>query len=269
MDVAVDHGVALVQAHGAVVGFHHNHGHHEHDGQQRIEVIGNGLDKQFKAGHTGAVGIGRHRRRPRADGRNHTDGGRCGVDDIRQFGTGDAVVVRHGGHHRAHGQAVEIVVDEDEHAQCEGGQLRAHTGFDMGLGPAAECGGGARLINQCHDDAQHHQEQEDAGGAADGGDEAGVGDVVDRRGHRAAAGEDSTHGDTEEQRGIHLFGNQSQTDGDNGRNQRPEGAVDLYAGCGDADGQCQYGDHHDDGDNVFDFHDFTTPLNCIASALTL
>ena len=56
----------------------------EHDGQKRVEVIGNDLDEQLDARDAGVqvLGRSRDRRSPRRDGRDHADGRRRGIDDV-------------------------------------------------------------------------------------------------------------------------------------------------------------------------------------------
>ena len=77
-----------------------------------------------------------------------------------------------GTHHSAHGQAVEIVVDEDQDAQQHGHQLSTGTGVH-GLGsPTAKGLGAAGLVHQVHHDTQDHQEHDD-------GDVAGIGNGGD------------------------------------------------------------------------------------------
>ena len=43
------------------------------------------------------------------------------VDDVGELRTGDVVAVADRTHHRAHREAVEVVVDEDERAEPRGG----------------------------------------------------------------------------------------------------------------------------------------------------
>ena len=86
------------------------------------------------------------------------------------------MLVRNGPHDAAHGEAVEVVVDENQHAQEHGGQLGPDAAFNMVLGPAAEGGGAARLVHQAHHGAQDNQEDQDAHvvGIGDGGHDAVV-----------------------------------------------------------------------------------------------
>ena len=134
------------------------------------------------------------------------------------------MLVRHGTHDAAHGEAVEIVVNEDQHAQQDGGQLRAHAGFDVGLGPAAKGGAAARLVHQGHHHAQQHQENQDAQvvGVGHGGDEAAAEQPVHGVFQMEVIQQQRPGGDAHEQGGVYFLGNQGQHDGDDGRHQRPE-----------------------------------------------
>ena len=125
---------------------------------------------------------------PGGNGSDHADrrGGR--VDQIGQFGAGNPVAVGDRAHDRADGQAVEIVVDEDQDAEDEGRQHGAHAGLDVLFRPAPDGRGAAGVIDERHDDAQQYKENEDAGVAGDGGDHAAglvsVGDQRVQRPHR-------------------------------------------------------------------------------------
>ncbi len=81
-----------------------------------------------------------------------------------------------GPHHSAHRQAVEVVVDEDQHAQQHGQQLCGAPGLYGLGGPASEGLRSAALVHQIHHDAQRHQKDDDAHVAAVGqhGDDAVV-----------------------------------------------------------------------------------------------
>ena len=141
------------------------------------------------------------------------------------------MAVGDGAHNGAHRQAVEIVVDEDEDAQNEGGQRSAHLGLDVLGSPAAKGGRTAGGVHQGHDDAQQHQEQEDAGIVGNGCHQAVIDDHVQCADGGEILGEQSAHGDADEQGTVGLFGDEGQGDGDDGGNQGPEGAVHAVGGC--------------------------------------
>ena len=153
-------GVALILEHGAILDLHHNHGDHHHNGEQGVEVEGDRLDED---GQALAVGhIAGHCGGPGADGGDDAHRGGGGVDEVGQLHPGDVVLVGDGAHDRAHGEAVEVVVNEDQNAQHDGGQLRPHPAFDVLGGPAAEGGGAAGLVHQADHSAQDDQEDQDA-----------------------------------------------------------------------------------------------------------
>ena len=132
-----------------------------------------------------------------------------------------------GAHHAAHRQAVEIVVDKDQHAQGHGGQLRAGPGLDVLGSPLAEGRRAACLVHQGHHGAQDDQEHQNAHVVAvrQNSDDAAGEHVV----HGAFKGEPGVqhraHHNADEQRGIHLFGDEGQADGHHRRQQGPEGRV--------------------------------------------
>ena len=131
----------------------------------------------------------------------------------------------HGTHHRAHGQAVEIVVHKDHNAQDHGHQLRAGAGLDVLLGPAAEGSGAAALVHQVHHDAQLDQEDDDTDVPAirQHRNQTGIG--ANQRNDRIPGAESGDHQGAsqaaEEQRGIDLLADQRQSNGYQRREQRP------------------------------------------------
>lgn len=62
-------------------------------------------------------------------------GRRGSVDEVRELSAGNVVLVRNGAHYRAHRQAVEVVVNEDEHAQQECGECCSLAAFDVSRPP--------------------------------------------------------------------------------------------------------------------------------------
>ena len=225
--MAVELSGHLMHTHGAVVELHQGQGDDEHEGQQGVEVVGDGANEQLDAGEAG-VQIGGHAGDgggPGGDGSDHADGGGGGVNDVSQLGPGDLVAVGDGAHDGAHGQAVEVVVNEDQDAQGEGGQSGAHPGLDVLLCPAAESGGAAGGVDQSNDDAQDNQEQEDTGVIRNGGDKAVVeGGIQSGNGGEVCA-EQSAYQHADEQGGVSLLGDEGQNDGQNGGHQRPESTV--------------------------------------------
>ena len=258
-------------AHGAVVELHGDEREDEDEGQDGIKVVGDGLDEQLDAAHAGIEvrRRGGDRRRPGRDRRDHAHGRGRGVDEVGQLRAGDLVVVGDRAHDGADGQAVEIVVDENEHTEHERGQLRADARFDVRLGPAAEGGGAARRVDQRDDDAQQHEEQEDARVAGDGGDEAVIDNGVERRHGREAAGEQTAHQHADEQRAVRFLGDERENDRNDRRQQRP-GRVGqrraVRAFDGGHDQRRRKGEQDDDRQNGFPgvlFHGCHSQIKCV------
>ena len=145
------------------------------------------------------------------------------------------MALRHGTHHGAHGQAVEIVVDEDQHAQQHGQQLRTGAGLHGLLGPAAEGSGTAGLVHQVHHDTQDDQEDQD--GDVDGVDHAdaltGADEIHDHLpGLEVGQQQGGCHA-AQEQGRIHFLADEGQCDCDNRGEQGPAGTYKARAIIGD------------------------------------
>ena len=217
-------GAQFGLAHGAEVEVAQaDHDHHD-DGEQGVEVVGDGGHEGGKVAFKGAGGfqVAAHGGGPAGDGRDDADGGGGGVDDVGQLGAGDLVTVRHRAHDRAHGEAVEIIVDEDEGAQAAGGEHGHALALDALGGPVAVGTGTAGTRDGEHQRAQQGTEDDDVeidlvhhGGE---GDLHGLDDQVARA--HAQAIDDGAAENTEEEGGNDFLGDQGQGDGDDGRQQR-------------------------------------------------
>ena len=255
------HGVALIGRHGAEIGLEQHQPHHHHNGEQGVEVIRDGPDEQVQP--LPVLGEGGHGGGPGGDGGDDADGGGGGVDEVGQLGPGHLVLVGDGPHDRAYGEAVEVVVDEDQAAQHNGGDLRPHPGLDVLLRPSAEGGGASRLVHHAHNGPQYDQKHQDAHIVAVG--QGGHDPVAEGVGHRALKGEvgvqQAARQNADKQGGIDLLGDQRQGDGDHRGQQGPR-AVEKGAGRGDVarvfavragfagDGPAVLGQHHPGGSAV-------------------
>ena len=221
----------LIHPHRTVIEFCEREREHHHDGQQRVEVIRNGADEQLQT--VCALDKAGDGCRPRGD-RGDDAHGRCrGVDKVGELGTGDAVLVRDRTHDRADGQAVEIVVDEDEHAEGNGSELRADLGLDVLDRPSAERRRAARAVHHHDHRAEHHEEDQnaDVAGAGERRADHAVGkDVLECADEVKVGIQQTADEDADEQRRVDLLGQQRQRDGNDGRHERPEGAVDVAGG---------------------------------------
>ncbi len=162
--------------HGAEIDIQQRDDHDHQQGHQAVVVPGDLLDEHLNTADRLGIDVAGHGGSPGGHGSDHADGSGRGVDDVGQLRAGDLVGLGDGTHDGAHGQAVEVVVDEDQHAQQHGHQLRAAAGLDGLLRPAAEGLGAAGLVHQVHHDAQDDQEHDDGdvAGVRNGGDDTVV-----------------------------------------------------------------------------------------------
>ena len=233
--VAAEFRVVLMELHGAEVEVHQRKGDHHGDGQQRIEVVRNGLKEHQEAVDARAVRHGgRDRRRPGADRRDDAHRGcRC-IDNIRELRAGYLVLIGHGQHHGADREAVEIVIDEDQAAERDRRKLCARAGLDLMRRPLAEGSGAARLVHQAYHNAQDDEEDQDAYVPSVAQlfrhhfENAG-----DRMLQAVTARRDvlqhAAHHDADEQRSVNLFCDQSKADCDDRRQQGPEGSISILS----------------------------------------
>ena len=137
------------------------------------------------------------------------------------------MAVRDRSHDRADGQAVEIVIDKDQAAQYGRCELRASSGFDVRLRPAAECGGAAGLVHHGDDRPENDQEDQDTDvvGVRDGSNDAVRKDRIQRHLEVSVCREDRAEHDSNEQGGINFLRDQRQDDRYQRRDQRPERVV--------------------------------------------
>ena len=231
VEIAVEHGVHLVQAHRAEVELHEDDRDDEHDGQQRIEVIGDRLHEQDEA--LAVLGVARNGGGPGADRGDHADRGGGRVDEVGELCAADLVAVGDREHDGADGQAVEIVVHEDEHAQNERGDHGADAALDVLLGPASEGRAAAGAVDEHDEDAEDDEEHEVAREIRDGGDDRLAQHRVERADGGEVVGKERAQQHADEQGGEDLLRDQREDDRDDGRHERPE-RIGHGAARGDA-----------------------------------
>ena len=223
--IAVFHRIFFVFGHGAEVHIEHYQPYHHHKGEQGVEVVRNGADEQVQP--LSVLGKGGHGSGPGGDRRYNADRRGGGIDEVGQLGPGNTMLIGNGPHDAAHGEAVEIVVNEDEAPQHNGGQLGPRPGLDIFLGPASKGGGASRLVHQAHDGPQNNQEDEDAHVVAvrQGGHDA-VLEGMEHRTFKAEVGvQQTSHQNADEQGGVDLFGDERQGNGNDRGQQGPRGVV--------------------------------------------
>ena len=211
-------------AHGAVIHLQHRDANHHDDGQQGVEIVGDGPDKNgepvLSGNKTG------HSRGPGGDGGDDAHGGCRGVDQVGQLGPGDVVLVCHRTHNAPHCQAVKIVVDKDQHAQKDGGKLGPCPRLDVFLRPLAEGGRASHLVHHADHDAKDDKEHDNPHIVAVGEhrDDASLENVSDGSLKGKSRVKNAADQNSDKQGAVHLLGDQGQHDGHKGRQERP--------GCG-------------------------------------
>ena len=156
------------------------------------------------------------------------------------------MVVRHGAHDGAHGQAVEVVVNKNENAERKGRQLRADACFDVLLRPAAKRGRAACGVDKRDDNAEQHQKQEDAGIVRNGGHEALIDDGIQRSDRLEARGKERSDQHADKQRAVGLLCDQRQNNRNQRRHQRPDTDGKAFALCALHAGQNDQQEHERD-----------------------
>ena len=236
--------------HRAEVAIHQAHADHHGEGEQSVKVIGDGVDEQgvgaaaitlYDAGHSGGPG---------ADRGNDADGSGRGVDDVGELCAGDLVAVSHRAHYVAHGEAVEVVIHEDQAAEADRGKLCRFAGLDRPERPFAVGDRAAGLEGQRADDAEQDREDHDAHVPAVA--EHGYETVIHHGMHGAdripVCNEKRAYENAGKKGGMYFFGDECKGDGDDRRNQGPEGTDKRIAGfpflCGKGR-RCNEGESHD------------------------
>ena len=164
----------------------------------------------------------RDSRRPRRYGSDHTYRSRSCVDKVRELDARYLVRVGDGTHYRTDSQTVEIVVDEDEHAEEERRYHRAGFRLDILFSPSAECARAARLVYQRDEDAEKHKEDEYSRGVRDGRDKSVLDDELRRRDGIVIRHQRSADDNADEQGRINLFCDKREHDRDDRRYKRYE-----------------------------------------------
>ena len=135
-------------------------------------------------------------------------------------------------HDGANGQTVKVIVNKNQDAENDGGQLSAGAAFDALLSPATEGGAAAGLVHQADHGAQNHQEDENADIISAGQNRNNaVFKDVEYGPFKIEVGVQQTAGqNADEQGGINLFGDQRQGDGNDRGQQGPDSIVVVAGG---------------------------------------
>ena len=217
------------KTHRTVLELTHSERHHHDNGQNCVEVIGNGADEQLQA--VGTVNKTGNSCCPGRDGRDDANGRGRSVDQICQLGARDTVPVCERTHDGANSEAVEIVVDKNENTECDGGQLRADFGLDVRRGPAAKRGRTAGPVHQDDHDAEDDEEDENADviGIGQGGAHHAVDEDMLQGTNQIEVGKEQTADkNADEEGGIDLLRDECQRDGDDRRQKGEDGCIEVH-----------------------------------------
>ena len=145
-----------------------------------------------------------------------------------------------------HGEAVEVVVDEDQTAQQHRDQLRPHTAPDVAGGPGAEGRGASGAVHHLHHGAQDDQKEQDADVPPVGehGDDAVGEKAVDAVDRVEVAIEHGAGQHAEKQGAVDLSGDQRHEDGNEGRREGPHGVLHRHVFPGHGIVQPAQKEHH-------------------------
>lgn len=197
-NMAVD-GLLFQRLHGAEVYLKQRDGNHGDNGEDGVKVIGYRLNEKDESVLTldeAADGC-----RPR--GYRGDDADRCGggVDEVGQLCPGDVVPVGNGPHDAAHGEAVEVVINEDKQTEEHSAELGSDAGLDMFLRPVTEGSAAAGSVHKRNDCSEENKEDEDTHvvGVGQHLDKSVVEDMEDGSFKAAVGVQEGTENDTQEQ----------------------------------------------------------------------
>lgn len=117
--------------------------------------------RHFVGKGTGFIKGGPHCCCPAGNGSDDTDRGCGGIDDIGQLCPRNPVFIRDWLHDRTDGQAVEIIVNEDQDSQDAGSQFSGPAAGDFLGGPVSVGLGSPGFVHHADQGAQKGQEQDD------------------------------------------------------------------------------------------------------------
>ena len=197
--------------HGAKVDVQSGGQEHHDQGQDGVEVVGDGLNEQGEA--IVAVNDAGNGSSPGGNGHHDADGSRDSIAHVSQLGAGDLVGVGDGTHNVTNSQVVEVVVNAQHDAQEAGSDQSTRLGLDVLAGPVAVSFGATGADHQSNDGAQDDQEDHDTQVAGDLFMQDSE-EMLNRNDGIAAGVQQSADDDTDEQGGVNFFGDQGQTNGD-------------------------------------------------------
>ena len=137
------------------------------------------------------------------------------------------VFIRHGAHRVSDGQAVKVVVHEDQRAETDGREFRASLGLDLTGRPFAVCLRTARLDHKDGEDAEDNEEDQNAAVAAELTAHR-YEQIADRLDRVSAREEHCARENTCEKREINLLRHKREHDRDDCGHERPKSTYHIF-----------------------------------------
>ena len=135
--------------------------HQENQSEPCIIVVRNGLQEQLETINFAIFRQGgAYCCSPAGNGSNNTNRCCSSVDDVSQFCTSNFKFISYRTHYSTNGQAVEVVINEDEHTQERSYEQSACFAFDAACCPFAISFGSTGSGNSCNQNAQQYKEHE-------------------------------------------------------------------------------------------------------------
>ena len=268
IEIVVLDRIDLMLVHRAEIHLQGHHQDHHRDGEQCVEVIRDGLQEEAHA--VLSLDEAGHGRRPGGNRGDDADRCRGGVDEVRQLRTADLMLIGHRTHDGADRQTVEVVVDEDEAAKGDRGELCAGPRPDVLRCPVTERGRATTAVHELYHRTEDDEEAEDADIIAVGQnrDDTIDEDVVDGALEVITGKQERTGQDTEEKGAVYLLRDERECDGDDRRHERPGGLLHRVSGGDEAGDHDKHEDDSDGGQrceavasmlSVFKLHKISLP----------
>ena len=137
----------IILAHRLEVEAQNHDAKHKEDGEECVEIVGYRLAEKCQS-----ILASRYEARycccPTGDWGDDADWSCCGVDEISQFLLGYAIAHCNRAHHRTYGKAVEVIIDEYQNTEQNGGYLHTNLRLYVLGSPSAESRRTTRLVHQ-------------------------------------------------------------------------------------------------------------------------
>ncbi len=138
--------------HGTEIEVHNTQEKYHRNGQNRIQIIGNGPNKGIQTARL--LHFRCHGHGPAGDGRNDAHRRRGSVQQVGKLLPGNLTFISDGPHHRPHGETVKTVIHKNQKSQTGGGQFGTDFVLNPFPGPLSIGVGSSRPGHHHHKGAQ-------------------------------------------------------------------------------------------------------------------